>query len=312
MQWTSRMAAQHSALWGFDRWYRLWWYIWPASLALLVIGWICIDKPGSVASSSAPWGKPVPNAPPQPIRRSPILANWPEKLHNDVMTCFANALDVTPLMEACSRLIDSGLAPNPQLVAAYSQRGFLRRLKEPDLALADYNAALNIQADAPVVLQNRAWIYITRNRYDAALADLNKAIEVFPPAAAARARYYRGVTFFKQKEYPAAMSDLNEALKVDPGNPDPYLTRGELEQAQQQYDAALKDFDEFSKRVPRNPRGLIGRGSVLEATGRPKEALLAYENAVALEPANAQALAARDRLRSAQDAGDQTKGDQIK
>ena len=83
--------------------------------------------------------------------------------------------------------------------------------------------------------------------------------------------------------------------------------RGELEQAQQQYDAALRDFDDFSKRAPRNPRGLIGRGAVLEATGQPKEALQAYENAVALEPSNAQALTARDRLRSAQNAGDQTK-----
>jgi tetratricopeptide (TPR) repeat protein len=307
MQWTSRLAAQHSALWGFDRWYRLWWYIWPASLALLICGWICIDKPGGVSSSSSQWAKPVPNAPAQPIRRSPILANWPEKLHNDVATCFSNAIDLTPLMEACSRLIDSGLAPNPQLVAAYTQRGYLRRLKEPDLALADFNSALNIQADSPAALMNRGLIHVTRNRYDAAMQDLNKAIELFPPTAAARARFYRGFTFFKLKDYPSAMTDLNEALKVEPGNPDPYLTRGEVEQAQQQYDAALKDFDEFSKRVPRNPRGLIGRGLVLEATGRSKEALLAYENAVALEPANAQALAARDRLRSTQDAGDQTK-----
>jgi len=307
MQWTSRLAAQHSALWSFDRWYRLWWHVWPASLALLISGWICVDKPGGVTSSSAPWGRPVPNAPPQPTRRSPILANWPEKLHNDVMTCFSNAVDLGPLVEACTRLIDSGLAPNPQLVAAYTQRGFLRRLKEPDLALTDYNTALDIQADAPVVLMNRAWIYISRSRYNAAMQDLNKAIERFPPAAAGRARYYRGFTFLKMKDYASAMSDLNESLKVEPNNPDPYLTRGEVEQAQQQYDAALRDYDEFSKRAPRNPRGLIGRGSVLEATGRPKEALLAYESAVALEPANAQALAARDRLRSQQDAGDQAK-----
>jgi predicted RNA polymerase sigma factor len=48
---------------------------------------------------------------------------------------------------------------------------------------------------------------------------------------------------------------------------------------------------------------LIARGSVMEATGRDKEALAAYEGAVALDPANARALAARDRLRSAQNAG---------
>ncbi len=302
---TARVAALHGALWSFDRWYRLWWYIWPASMALLVCGWIYVEK--SAGMSSAPWAKPLSNAPTQPIRHSPVLANWPEKLHDDVTTCFSNAIDLNPLIEACTRLIDSRQADNQQLVATYLQRGFYQRLKQPDRALADYDAALNIQPDAAAVLTNRAWIYMSRSRYDVALEDLNKAIALLAPALAARARYYRGFTFFKQKDYPAAMSDLNEAVKVEPNGPDPYLTRGEVEQAQQQYDAALRDFDEFSKRAPRNPRGLIGRGSVLEATGRPKEALLAYESAVALEPANAQAIAARDRLRSTQDTGDQAK-----
>jgi tetratricopeptide (TPR) repeat protein len=298
------MAAQHSALWGFDRWYRLWWYIWPASLALLISGWICVDKPDRVPASSTPWGTPVPNAPPQPIRRSPTLANWPEKLQNDVVTCFSNASDVTPLVEACTRLIDSGQTPNQQLVAAYARRGFLRRLKEPDLALADYNSALNIQPDAPAPLGNRALTYINRNQFDRALEDLNKVITLVPPAASAHAHRDRGYALFRLKEYDRAMSDLNEAQKLDPGDADTYLTRGDVEKAKQLYDAALNDFDEFSKRSPKSPRGLIGRGSVFEATGHPKEALAAYETAVALDPANSQALAARDRLRSAQGTGD--------
>jgi tetratricopeptide (TPR) repeat protein len=230
------------------------------------------------------------------------LANWPEKLHNDVIACFSNAVDLNPLIEACTRLIDSGQADNRQLVATYLQRGFLQRLKQPDRALADYDAALKIQPDATAVLTNRAWIYMSRSRYDAALEDLNKAIALSPPALAAHSRYYRGYSFLRLKDYPSAMSDLNEALRVEPNNPDPYLARGETEQAQQLYDAALHDYDEFSKRAPRDPRGLIARGSVMEATGRAKEALAAYENAVMLDPANARALAARDRLRSAQNA----------
>jgi tetratricopeptide (TPR) repeat protein len=304
VNWTSQLAAQHSALWGFDRWYRLWWYIWPASLALLICGWICVDKPAGAPASSPPWGTPVPNAPPQPIRRSPTLANWPEKLQNDVATCFSNMIDITPLVEACTRLITSDQTSNAQLVSAYSRRGYLRRLNEPDLALADYNSALNIQADAPAVLANRAWIYMTRNQFDIALEDLNKAITLFAPAASAHARRDRGYTFFRLKEYDRAMSDLNEAQKLDPGDADVYLTRAVVEKAKQLYDAALKDFDEFSKRTPWSPRGLAGRGSVLEETGRLKEALAAYEGAVALDPANSQLLAARDRLRSRQDSGD--------
>ena len=236
-----------------------------------------------------------------PVRNSPVLANWPEKLHNDVTTCFSNAVDLNPLIEACTRLIQSGQANDGQLVSSYGQRGFLQRLSQPDRALEDYNAALKIQANSPVVLTNRAFIYLTRSRNDDAMADLNKAIELLPPAQAGLAHDYRGYAYFRLKDYDRAKDDLDEAIKHIPTNPDPYLWRGEVEKAQQQYDAALRDFDEFSRRAPRDPRGLIGRSAVFEATGRAQEAVAALENAIALAPNNAAALAARDRLLAKRD-----------
>jgi len=317
MRMTAQLASLHSAYWSFDRWYRLAWYVWPGALAVLVTGWICIDKPtGTAGPAASPWAKPDASAPPMPVRRSPTLALWPEKLQNDAMLCFSNAVDLNPLIEACTRLIDNGAQINSnQLFSAYGQRGFLRRLKQPDLALADYDAALKIQANAPAVLTNRAWIYMTRSRYDAALDDLNKAIEAFAPALAGRARFYRGYTYLRLKDYDRAMTDLDEALRVDKVNPDPYLARGETEQALQRYDAALRDFDEFSKHAPRDPRGLIGRGAVLEATGHPQDALAALDSAVALDPSNVRALTARDRLRTQQTSqhdGDDQKSDSQK
>jgi tetratricopeptide (TPR) repeat protein len=291
---TSHIAAMHTALWSFDRWYRLAWYVWPAAAALLIAGWICTDKAGP--TSASPWARPMTSPPAIPARNSPVLANWPEKLHNDVTTCFSNALDLNPLIDACTRLIQSGQANDGQLVSTYGQRGFLQRLSQPDRALEDYNSALKIQANSPGVLTNRAYIYLTRNRNDDAMADLNKAIELFAPAQAGLARYYRGYDYYKLKDYDRAKDDLDEAIKRIPSNPDPYLWRGELGKTLQQYDAALRDFDEFSKRAPRDPRGLIGRSAVLEATDRPQEALAALESAIALAPNNAAALSARDRL----------------
>jgi tetratricopeptide (TPR) repeat protein len=202
------------------------------------------------------------------------------------------------LTEACTRLIDSGQIDNRQLVVTYSQRGLHQRLKQPDRALEDYNAALKIQADAPAVLTNRAWIYMTRNQFDAAIGDLNKAIELFPPALAARSYSYRGYSYLKLMDDARAMSDLNQSLKLDSSAPDPYLYRGEVEQRQKLYDAALRDFDEHIKRAPRDPRGFIGRSDILEATGRIAEALTAMENALTVDPDNARARAERDRLRT--------------
>lgn len=294
MRATAHIAALHSALWSFDRWYRWSWYVWPVAMAILISGWICVDK--TPTNSSGSWAKPTTSAPPIPVRRSPILANWPDKLQNEVMTCFSNAVDINPLVEACTRMIDSGQLNDGLMATAYGQRGWLQRLSQPDRALADYDTAIKMQANSPVILTNRAWLYLTLRRNDDAMADANKAIELFVPANAGFAHYYRGVAYYRQKDYDRAKEDLDEAIKRLPLNPDPYLNRGEVELAQQQYDAALRDFDEHSKRLPRDPRGLIGRADVLDATGRTDEALAALDKAIAIAPNNTRALAAHDKL----------------
>jgi tetratricopeptide (TPR) repeat protein len=303
MQMTTRVAAMHSALWGFDRWYRVSWYVWPAATAMLIAGWICIDKAGAPSSTAGNWGKPIASTPNFPVHRSPILANWPEKLQNDVTTCFSNAVNTAtlqPLIDACTHLIESKDVADPQLVNAYGQRGFLQRLSQPDRALADYESALKLQPNTPVVLTNRAYVYMTRNRDDDAMADLNKAIDLFPPAQAGYARYLRGYDYFRQKKYDLALEDLNESIKHAPNGTDTYLARGQVEQAKQQWDASLRDFDEFSRRAPRNVRGLTGKAAVLEATGKIPEALAALDAVIAIEPTNQNALTARDRLKAKQ------------
>jgi tetratricopeptide (TPR) repeat protein len=301
MRWTSRLAAQHSALWGFDRWYRLWWYVWPASLALLISGWICIDKPGGVALSGGSWAMPVG----QSVKLA--IPAPPNSIQGELTKCFSNQVLSGSAVVACTGLINTGQVRGRQLAAVLTQRGFLQREKQPDSAVADYNAALKVQPDFAEAFDNRAWIYMTRGDYDAALQDLDKAINLLPPTSAGIARYYRGFAFLRLNNYPQALADLNEAQKLQPNNADIYLARGEVEQAQENYDAALRDFDEFSKRAPRDARGPISRGSVLEAMGRSREALTALEDAVALEPGNAHALAERDRLRAQQSEGNQPK-----
>jgi tetratricopeptide (TPR) repeat protein len=130
---------------------------------------------------------------------------------------------------------------------------------------------------------------------EAALSDLNQAIELLMPGLAARARLHRAAVFLALKGYDKAVLDLDESQRVDPGNPDLYFVRGMLEHD----DAALEAYDEFSKRAPTKVTGLIRRAVTLEAMGRPSEALLAYENALNLEPTNSQASASSERLRSA-------------
>jgi tetratricopeptide (TPR) repeat protein len=288
MRLMTRIAALHGAYWGIDRWYRLSWYVWPGALALLICGWICIDKAGGVTfPANAAWGKPIlPNA-----KNTSKPVDW---LRQATAGCFSNG---TSAILQCSGLINSVEVKDRQLAAVYVQRGFLQR-QWPDLALSDYNAALKVQPDFADALCGRAWVHMTRAEYDAALEDLNKAIDLTPAASSGIAHYYRGYAFLRLENYARALADLNDAQKFQPNNADVYLARGEVEQAQGEYDAALWDYDEFSKRAPKDPRGSIKRSSVLEVTGRTDDALAALETALALEPGNQTVLAERDRLRA--------------
>jgi tetratricopeptide (TPR) repeat protein len=296
-------------LWGIDGGYRFWWHIWPASIALLICGWIHVEKPGSPrASTSAQWGKPAPS--PDVLAGSGVAGNarrpatrliavFPEKLRGDAQTCYSNTPDKARPIEACSRMIGSGLLSDEQLVAAYNQRGLhYYSLAQRDLATADYDAALKIQPDTPAVLTNRSLIYMEYGKDDAALSDLNKAVELSGPALAARTRLYRATALTGLKEYDKAISDVDESQRLDPTDSEGYMARAVIESRRQRYDAALQAYDEFGKRSPAHiVAALIGRASTLEAAGRPAEALLAYENVLKAAPANTQAMTARDRLR---------------
>lgn len=297
MQTTAQIAAIHGALWGYDRWYRLCWYFGPASLALLIVGWICAGAAGQPPLSAGSWGKPLP----QGVKNAPVRSNW---VQDEMAKCLAKTASYSAAVSAataCAGLINTGQVSGRQLAVVYTQRGFLEHDTKPDSALTDYNAALKVQPDFVDALTGRAWIRMMRGDYDAAFQDLNKAVDLSPPASSGVAYFYRGYAFLRVQNYPRALDDLNQAEKHQPDNADILLARGEVEQAQENYETALRDFDEFSKRAPKDPRGLIWRGLVLATTGRTKEALAAMENALALDPGNETARTERDRLRGPED-----------
>jgi tetratricopeptide (TPR) repeat protein len=291
---STRIVALHGALWSSDRWYRLAWYVWPAALALLICGWICIDKPAPYTPGSpGTWAKPL-------IQSANNTATQFNNVQADTTKCFSDPKSTYWPAGACTRLIDTGQVKGRQLAAVYARRGFLWRESLPDLALRDYDSALKVQPDFADALTGRAWIRMTFREYDAAFADLNRAIDVLPAAASGVAHYYRGYAFVRVQDYTKALADLDEAQKYTPNNADIYLTRGEAEQAQQDNEAALRDFDEFIKRSPKDYRGFVWRSGVLEVTGRTQEALAAMESALVLEPGNETVRAERDRLRAKQ------------
>jgi tetratricopeptide (TPR) repeat protein len=87
--------------------------------------------------------------------------------------------------------------------------------KNYDQALRYFNKAINENVDNHKGYYNRGLLYAQNGKFNEALADFNKAIELkqYPKAYVARANVY-----YMLKDFPKAMSDAETVLKTDPDN----------------------------------------------------------------------------------------------
>ena len=87
---------------------------------------------------------------------------------------------------------------------------------------------------------NRANTYRRAKKFDSAIKDFEKAIDLKPDYAAA----YVSLARLDNEigNYEKAILGLNKALSIEPNNPTIYNTRGNLKMIKGDYDGALDDF----------------------------------------------------------------------
>ncbi len=142
---------------------------------------------------------------------------------------------------------DEGLAAINQAIelapraAWYVNRGSLYSdLQKYELALSDYNKAININPNFALAYYNRGLLYSDQKKYDLALSDYDKAIEINPNYAEAYVN--RGFIYYNQQKYDLALSDWNKAIEINPNYANAYYNRGNLYYDLQKYDLALSDY----------------------------------------------------------------------
>jgi tetratricopeptide (TPR) repeat protein len=115
------------------------------------------------------------------------------------------------------------LAIYGQLPNAYLERGNAQRiLGEPDAALADYQAATELNPMLAAAHNGIAMIYIERNDLRHALERLDKALSVEPTV---EAYYERAQILDNQGDHLKAISDYDKAIAERPDSPYMYLAR---------------------------------------------------------------------------------------
>lgn len=183
----------------------------------------------------------------------------------------------------------------PSLPRAYNGRGkTYARLKQEDLALADYTKAISIDANAASYL-GRGNVYLSLNQKSKAIADYTKAIAIRPnfvDAYIARGDTYRSLQDNRKaiSDYSQAITSLEKAIATYSNNDytsdlgiswgdklaKVYLHRAELYEQAANYQQAVRDYQESDFLKPLSDKFYLARAEAYRQTKQYQKALNDY------------------------------------
>ncbi|GIW80470.1 MAG: hypothetical protein KatS3mg105_2277 [Gemmatales bacterium] len=127
-----------------------------------------------------------------------------------------------------------------------------------EAALADFNQALQLNANFAPALNNRGEIYRITGNFEKALADFNQAIQLDPKFVSAYIN--RGKAFRSKGMHDRAIADFTRALRIDPKSADAYNNRGNAYADKGDYDRAIADYTEAIRLDPNLALAYMNRG----------------------------------------------------
>jgi tetratricopeptide (TPR) repeat protein len=137
----------------------------------------------------------------------------PAHAADDVSTCHQSS--GPEALAACDRAIGSGRFSGLELAKLYTSRGVeRRRAKDIDGAIADYDAAIKINARDQFAFNNRANLWRDKGDLERAIADFSEAIRI--DAGYTAAYVNRGMVYESLKDLDRARADYQQVLAMPP------------------------------------------------------------------------------------------------
>ncbi|GCA73495.1 TPR repeat-containing protein YrrB [Microcystis aeruginosa NIES-2520] len=196
---------------------------------------------------------------------------------------------------------DEGLVAITQAInlapraAWYGNRGNLYYYQQKyDLALSDYSKAIEINPNYAMAYYNRGTVYSDLQKYDLALSDFSKAIDINPNYA--DAYYNRGVLYKDLQKYELALADYSKAIDINPNYAMAYNNRGTVYSDLQKYELALADYSKAIDINPNYAKAYNNRGTVYSDLQKYELALSDYNKAIDINPNYANAYYNRGNL----------------
>ncbi len=158
-------------------------------------------------------------------------------------------------------LWDDVIHKAPRLARAYLNRGAASHMRgDIDPAFQDYNKAIELGMDDPIVFNNRGMIFQSRGDIRAALADYDEGIRLNPLYAGIWNS--RGVADRAIGDLDAAIRDFSMAVKINRYYTTAIFNRGTTYHLKGKLDPALADYDTALRQDPRLAAAYANRARI--------------------------------------------------
>jgi tetratricopeptide (TPR) repeat protein len=171
---------------------------------------------------------------------------------------------------------------------------------DPEKALADYNAAIELEPGDMDHRMARADFQRQQGKLDEAIADIDAWIEKNPDQA--NAYVTKAQVLRDQKKMDEAIAALDKATELAPTAPGPYQQRGEIYREQGEFAKAIEQFNKVLQMQPGLTLTLVHRAEAYLNNKQFDEALVDIESVLKANPdftpargLRAQALASLER-----------------
>jgi tetratricopeptide (TPR) repeat protein len=174
-----------------------------------------------------------------------------------------------------------------RLASMYNDRGVAKwRLERLEDALADFNKAIEIYPQYASLYNNRGNVLFDLEKTDQALRDFNKAIELLPGYGVAYNN--RGNVLHELGRNEEAVEDFKRAIAIMPGNAVPYNGRGKAQGMLGRPYTALRYLSRALTLNGKYPAAYRNRAAIHLHLERFEEAIEDYNKVIALSPEDAE------------------------
>ena len=171
---------------------------------------------------------------------------------------------------------------NPNAWVAWINRGQAYYIRnDRAAALADLNKAIQLNPKACDAYEKRSEIYQDWGDWQQALAEVNRALTVdadYVPALFKRGEFYQ-----QRLRLDDAIADYTRVIELRPDLPFSYNNRGMALLEQGKIVEATQDIAQALELYPEYPVAQYNRGCIYQRLGQLKEALAAYTRAIKLK-----------------------------